>query len=102
MKLKENDEQRKEIIARIRRNCLLCTARKGIDYRDREKESVLADLASLKKAYEFLYDQYRKQNKSGEEIQAMLYNKRVCMDALEVCEKCEREFEKVSRFLSGY
>ncbi|MCX6801767.1 MAG: hypothetical protein NT067_01505 [Candidatus Diapherotrites archaeon] len=102
MKLKENDEHRNEIIAHLKRNCLLCTARKGIDYRDREKESVLADLAELKKGYEFLYDQYRKENRSGEEIQAMLHNKRVCMDAIEVCQKCERELEKVSRFLSGY
>jgi len=102
MKLKENDEQRKEIIAHLRRNCLLCTARKGIDSRDKEKQAVLADIAELKKTYQFLYDQYRKQNKSGEEIQAVLQNKRVCMDALEVCEKCERELEKVSRFLAGY
>lgn len=101
MKLRENDEHRKEIIARLKRNCLLCTARKGIDYRDREKEAVLADIAGLKKAYEFLYDQYRKENRSGEEIQAMLQNKRTCMDALEVCQKCERELEKVGRFLSS-
>ncbi|MEM0360215.1 MAG: hypothetical protein QXK06_02660 [Candidatus Diapherotrites archaeon] len=101
MKLKESDEQRKQILARLKRNCLLCTARRGIDARDKEKKAVLEDLEELKKTYEFLYDEYRKKNKSGDEIQAMLYNKRVCMDALEICGKCERELETVSRFLSS-
>lgn len=102
MLIKETDEKRMETIRRIKRKCLLCTARKGLDPRERERKSVLSELNELKNEYNELYNEHRRENKSAEEIQQALENKRACMDALDICEQCPKDFERVNRFLSGY
>ena len=101
MLLKEDNEKRQDEVRRIKRNCLLCCTRKDLDPRGRERKIVLESLEGLKKTYNELYDSNRKENLSAEEITGALDNKRVCMDALDLCRKCDKDFEKVSRFLSG-
>ena len=102
MRIFENDERRLEKIKLIKKNCLLCAARAGLSpERETEKKAVLSGLEELKSEYDDLYNEYRKENAEAEKIQTALENKRVCMDALEICGKCERDFERVNRFLSG-
>jgi|GEM_PF-1366926 len=102
MRILESDERILEKIRRIKRNCLLCAARAGLSPgRETEKNTVLSELESLKQEYDSLYNEFRKKNMAAIEIQRALENKRACMDALELCEKCERDFERVNRFLAG-
>ena len=101
MILKDSDETRLGEIRRIKRNCLLCVARKELDLREPERKIVLNGLSDLKKEYNIMYGEFRGENRSAEEIQAALHNKRMCMDALDLCQACNKDFEKVSRFLAG-
>jgi len=101
MILKDANEKRLDDVRRIKRNCLLCVARKELDLREPERKIVLDGLSDLKNEYNELYSEFRGENRSSEEIQAALHNKRVCMDALDLCQVCNKEFEKVSRFLVG-
>jgi len=101
MKLKDGNENRLDEVRRIKRNCLLCVARKELDLREPERKIVLNGLQKLKDEYNEMYSEFRGENRSAEEIQAALYNKRVCMDALDLCNACNKDFEKVSRFLVG-
>lgn len=102
MRILESDEKRLEKIKLIKKNCLLCAARAGLSPgRETEKRAVVSGLEELKQEYNDLYNEYRADNAEAEKIHAALENKRVCMDALEICKKCHRDFEQVNRFLSG-
>jgi len=102
MILVDNDEMRRDKIRRIKRHCLLCVARSSLrPGKEPEREIVLKELTELKETYNDLYNQFRAENKSVEEIKSAIDNKRVCMDAIELCQKCKKDFERVNRFLSG-
>jgi len=103
MRINESDEKRELALKAIKRKCLLCNARTGLHpERETEKTAVLRALEGLKNEYDELYNHLRRENGDAGEIQTALDSKRVCMDALDLCVKCERDFERVNRFLVGY
>ena len=103
MRIEESDEKRALALKSIKRNCLLCNARFGLHpERENEKQAVLRALDGLKNEYDELYNELRRENKTTEEIHWALDCKRVCMDALDLCQKCERDFERVNKFLVGH
>ena len=93
-----------EIIAQIKEiaknNCKLCTGRRILRSVDKERENSRNAIRKLRDLFNSRFNLLRKEDAETHEIKIALENKRICMDALEQCDKCDKEIDKINRAVS--
>ena len=88
-----------KIVKDMKKNCLLCVSYKGFrpEKSDGAMQVVRANLETLVDYYNLKYDEFRSHDASADKILKTKDNKILCLDALQTCRGCNKEFDKVNR-----
>ncbi len=85
----------------LKRSCTLCTTYKNFKpgHSEKEREQVQECLKQLANQFNNKFNALRKEDASGTAIKQAKERKAICLQALDVCQKCDKEFDKANRFL---
>lgn len=95
-----DQEKFNALLDKTKRACRMCYTYKRTDFDRGEKQKALADLQGLIQFFGKQFSELRrKEEASGETVQNALQNKRLCMDLLDECSSCGKEFERIAKGL---
>jgi len=98
-RMAENNEA--PLIEAARKNCVMCMGRSRLRNTDKEKQAALDAVKELKHLFEKQYNHLRKVDADSGSIQKALQNKRKCMDAIDACNGCDKQVDRINRALRG-
>ena len=87
----------KELIKSAKRNCLFCMGRSRLRDTGQERKLAYSAVERLYKHYIDLFNYLRKEDASLEEINKTKENKYVCLDAMDLCKKCDKSVDQINR-----
>lgn len=90
----------KKTLATIKQNCKMCHTYKTFRPSDEQKKIVLGSLRGLYEHYLSMYDLLRKKDADVSEIKTAFNNKSACLDAVALCQGCDKEVDRVNRQFS--
>jgi len=91
--------QIEKLLKDAKRNCVFCYGRARLRNTDAEKNQAQNSVKKMQKLYEDNYTSLRKEDAPADWIQKSLDNKRVCMDAIDACNKCDKTVDTLNRQL---
>ena len=89
-----------EFLATAKKNCGLCNLYKGFKSSERERNIALD---ATKQAYQHYKDEFhelRTKNGSSAAIQRNKNNRTTCLDAIDECNGCDREYPRLKDTLT--
>jgi len=95
-----NQEMLSERIAFVKRHCRLCRGRSRLRPIKTEIENVKNGLNNLVDFFQQQFNALRREDAPTVQINNAIDNKRLCMDLLEECQKCDKEVDLVNRGLN--
>ena len=87
-------------IAFLKKNCMLCKGRSRLRNSEPEKQQVQNGLKNLVEFFHSQYNALRREDAKASDINNAIENKRLCMDLLDECEKCDKSVDLVNRGLN--
>lgn len=94
-----SSEPEQQLIDAAKKNCTLCMGRSRLRPTDKEKQAALAAVRELKLHYEQQFNSFRKQDSDATSIQNALQNKRKCLDAIDACNSCDKQVDRIARMV---
>ena len=88
-------------VADAKRNCMLCMGRVHLRPTDAEQKAALKSVENLVAFFGKQFNELRKQDREADEIQNAIQNKRTCMDAIEICNNCDKNVDRLRRHLAN-
>jgi len=82
-----------------KRSCNRCFAQKGFRPSNEDKEIALKNTKSAAELYRNKFDELRKNDDTVEKINIVKYSKTLCLDAIDACEKCNKERPRIKEIL---
>ena len=95
-----NEELVSDKIAFLKRNCMLCKGRSRLRSVEPEKQQVQNGLKNMVDFFNTQYNALRREDAETEDINNAIENKRLCMDLIDECEKCDKNVDLVNRGLN--
>ena len=78
-------------------NCRMCNGRRILRPVDKEREAARQAVGNLQNLFNARFNMLRREDAEAREIRGALKNKRICMDALEECDSCDKEVDRINR-----
>ncbi len=90
-----------KLVSSVKRNCRMCAAYKNFQPYGKERAIVLASLDQLYQAYAEQYNALRKADARENPIMQAKQNKGLCLDVIDTCNHCDKEFDRAGRTIVG-
>lgn len=95
-----NEEMIAERISFVKRHCNLCKGRSRLRAVEPEMDKVKIGLENMVNFFQNQFNALRREDAETIEINNAIENKRLCMDLLEECSKCDKDIDRVNRGLN--
>ena len=95
-----NEELVSGKVAFLKKHCMLCKGRSRLRNAEPERQQVQNGLKNLVEFFHIQYNALRRKDAEANEINNAIDNKRLCMDLLDECEKCDKDVDLVNRGLN--
>lgn len=95
-----NEELISGKVAFLKKYCMLCKGRSRLRNSEPERQQVQNGLKNLVEFFHIQYNALRREDAETNEINNAIDNKRLCMDLIDECEKCDKNVDLVNRGLN--
>lgn len=95
------EHELQKLIDSVKRNCKMCYTYKNFYPHCKERPIVEASLKTLYNAYLGMYDKLRTANASGKTIMDCQHNRRLMLDASDVCKQCQKDLDHARQMVKG-
>ncbi len=95
-----NEELVASKVTFLKKHCMLCKGRSRLRNTEPERGHVQDGLKNLVEFFHVQYNALRREDAETGEINNAIDNKRLCMDLLDECEKCDKDVDLVNRGLN--
>jgi len=82
-----------------KRSCNRCFAQKGFRPNDEDKDIAIKNTKSAAELFRNKFDELRKNDGTVEQINSVKYSKTLCLDAIDACNKCNKERPRIKEIL---
>lgn len=95
-----NEELVSEKVVFLKKHCMLCKGRSRLRSTEPERQQMQNGLKNLVEFFHIQYNALRREDADTIDINNAIENKRLCMDLLDECEKCDKSVDLVNRGLN--
>lgn len=94
---------KESLVKTAKRGCLQCATRpvfkeQNMNVHKSAAQQAVKELASM---YREEYDSLRNSDAEGNKIQNALAKRRFCLDLIDTCNGCRKDFDKINREING-
>jgi len=94
---KDDKEKVRQWIAEAKRKCIMCNGRRKLRPTDTERNKAFELVEKLYNYFLFEFNELRRTDAPIEAINLSRENKGICLNAMDSCNKCDKEIDRINR-----